>query len=1459
MKKIFTIFIVLLVMFQPFYNLKEMNVVEASPNQNHDTNIGKDFNSWDEFRYNNLPSMEGIATATYNEKIYLGGRYLSSNNTFVFDGFSWNNGPNFPEAIRNTNFVVYNNQLFKVGGTNSYGGTVSSVWRLSDDNQSWDAGIGNLPIGVTVPGLAVLGEDLYSIGGYSSGNKNYVQTFDGSSWADITATDGLPVNHSPSQGIVTYNGRIYITGVGGTGVYSYDGAGNSGSKWRAEPSLPAAMAKDTHVTKVYNGRIYTIGGTNVFSWRPGETEWRIEPNLPASRYRHGGAVLGEHLYIIGGSPLGNQVNTSNTVYRYPGSTISLNEGSLQGGDELIITGIDLTNGESNDIQSVTLGGIPAEIKEVTTNGIVGKGSISTIKVETGEALAAGKVDLVIKTARGEIVRHNAFEYLEEVLSSDVTISSDEYIVEDVGNTISSVPGETQVLDFIGNINAHKKATLAVYESDGTTVRVGDIQTGDKLIVTAEDGITTRTYTITVTKTQTPDPGSDGSEQEPPINLNSYEIIRANEPWGATIEGSSLYFVEMNTKNIVKVSLSDNTRKVIQTGIDRNTSPLTGIAITGDDVYISSFNTLYKGKLSELENGNSSSLVEIKKFQNPTPTDLIEITGLTIDSQKEVLYFADQHLGKIYTIPLNQLDSVDSEILENPWFDINPNSPKRYLRGITFHKGSIYGISWDYEFNSYFYKVPINADGTAGSVSNIGNLPVQISGPNSFLAGGPAIDKNGKVYITDMTSKFAMITPPAPQVTANDETNVIVHADNTMEYSEDNGLTWTNYNFATEPTFPGEKTVLVRVKEVDGVSYASPATTLNFTANPPSYNGPTIANNAIEATIISTSGVSLNWNKAMDDVTVQEDLEYQVYQSMSNNIDTISNIEDGTPLGNGFKKDLTMFDVTGLLPNTTYYFNVLVKDVAGNKSVYTMKEVKTTSANNADLSNLTLSSGVLSPSFAAGTGHYTVNVGNDVTSIRVTPTVADANATVMVNGSSALLPIYLNVGDNTITIIVTAEDGISKKTYTVTVTRANPHAPNDSSESDSTPSSNTEQIVVDVDGNNGSNLTKTPITRTTGTDGKVKDHVSMSDTIAKDTVEKAKQQGVDTARIVIPDTNDKVSEVTVEIPRSALKQLNDGKMKLEIATDNAIIAIPTESISTFNDDLYFRVVPLKTKEQQKQVEERAKKEEMIQEIAKNQNVQVLGRPMEIETNMQSREVSIILPLKDSLPTDAKEREKVLDNLAIFIEHSDGSKEVLQGKVVSYKNNGELGLEFKVNKFSTFTIVYMDGAQSFFDGKATCGKDTISVDAIGCVSAKKLVPVYELVNNRLKKADTLNAGLSVPAYEAISPMLGLGGDIWVERTNAIRYETPSKAMLAKNSGSKRVKQMWKGLELRPGQIGKVTVIQDTVVWEKINKTKKLPRILKKGEQYRVYRYVPGMYNLGNGKYVVQDDYVMFKSLN
>ncbi|WP_433582381.1 DUF4073 domain-containing protein [Paenibacillus amylolyticus] len=239
-----------------------------------------------------------------------------------------------------------------------------------------------------------------------------------------------------------------------------------------------------------------------------------------------------------------------------------------------------------------------------------------------------------------------------------------------------------------------------------------------------------------------------------------------------------------------------------------------------------------------------------------------------------------------------------------------------------------------------------------------------------------------------------------------------------------------------------------------------------------------------------------------------------------------------------------------------------------------------------------------------------------------------------------------------------------------------------------PTTKQEQIVVDVNGANGTNLTKTPITRTTETNGMIKDLVKMTEAIAKESVEKAKQLNMNTARIVIPDTKDAVSETRIELPKAAVKELNDGSLKLEISTENVVISVPTNSIAGFDQDLYFRVVPLKKESERKEVEERAKKEQLIQQVAPNTNVRVLARPVEIETNMQSREVTLTLPLRDSLPTDPVARQQALDNLAIYIEHSDGTKELIQGKLVQLVDNSE-GIEFTVTKFSTFTLVVVDG--------------------------------------------------------------------------------------------------------------------------------------------------------------------------
>ena len=98
-------------------------------------------------------------------------------------------------------------------------------------------------------------------------------------------------------------------------------------------------------------------------------------------------------------------------------------------------------------------------------------------------------------------------------------------------------------------------------------------------------------------------------------------------------------------------------------------------------------------------------------------------------------------------------------------------------------------------------------------------------------------------------------------------------------------------------------------------------------------------------------------------------------------------------------------------------------------------------NNIDnLSSLKTSKGVFSPTFAAGTTSYTDAVGNTITSVTVTPTTSDPAATVTVNGTAvpsgtASGAISLNVGANTVSVVVTAQNGASTQTYTVTVNRA----------------------------------------------------------------------------------------------------------------------------------------------------------------------------------------------------------------------------------------------------------------------------------------------------------------------------------------------------------------------------------------------------------------------------------------
>ncbi|MBS0657621.1 MAG: choice-of-anchor D domain-containing protein [Verrucomicrobia bacterium] len=98
------------------------------------------------------------------------------------------------------------------------------------------------------------------------------------------------------------------------------------------------------------------------------------------------------------------------------------------------------------------------------------------------------------------------------------------------------------------------------------------------------------------------------------------------------------------------------------------------------------------------------------------------------------------------------------------------------------------------------------------------------------------------------------------------------------------------------------------------------------------------------------------------------------------------------------------------------------------------------ANNADLASLTFSAGISVPAFDAATASYTQFVQNSTSTVTLTPTAAAGGATILVNGQpvssgAASGNLTLAVGPNAVSIVVTAPDTVTTRTYNVTVQRA----------------------------------------------------------------------------------------------------------------------------------------------------------------------------------------------------------------------------------------------------------------------------------------------------------------------------------------------------------------------------------------------------------------------------------------
>lgn len=112
-------------------------------------------------------------------------------------------------------------------------------------------------------------------------------------------------------------------------------------------------------------------------------------------------------------------------------------------------------------------------------------------------------------------------------------------------------------------------------------------------------------------------------------------------------------------------------------------------------------------------------------------------------------------------------------------------------------------------------------------------------------------------------------------------------------------------------------------------------------------------------------------------------------------------------------------------------------IANSSNVSTT--IKITEQINADLKELSITSGALDPVFQSDVTDYQVTVPHEVEQVSVTAAVYEERSTLKIQDRTVLSgqashPISIHVGDNTVPVEVTGHDGTTKKLYTIHVVR-----------------------------------------------------------------------------------------------------------------------------------------------------------------------------------------------------------------------------------------------------------------------------------------------------------------------------------------------------------------------------------------------------------------------------------------
>jgi hypothetical protein len=257
-----------------------------------------------------------------------------------------------------------------------------------------------------------------------------------------------------------------------------------------------------------------------------------------------------------------------------------------------------------------------------------------------------------------------------------------------------------------------------------------------------------------------------------------------------------------------------------------------------------------------------------------------------------------------------------------------------------------------------------------------------------------------------------------------------------------------------------------------------------------------------------------------------------------------------------------------------------------------------------------------------------------------------------------------------------------------------------------------QAEVAADSGSGSSvIANIDIHRVVENNKKV-DTVTIDSTKMKEVLEQASAANQNNFQVVISDLeDDPADEVLFTLQKEALAQLSHTDNSFELKIGEVTIQLSKDEIAALSEkseDLYFRLVPLRDSEKIKNAVDTATNSATLKLITGDNNIDVFGTPMTVETNYTNINTKVTFSLDGiTLPKDAKLRAAFLNNLAVFIEHSDNNTEIQRGTIIYDTNKKPVGIMIDITRFSTFTIIGFDNIapkalKLSISGKAKPGK-------------------------------------------------------------------------------------------------------------------------------------------------------------